>query len=634
MPYRLPARPNWRRRWRAGLICSLSLVLVATPTDPVAGARATAPPPPPAPGVACPAERPDEAAAKVTARHCGQRVEVADLRSETRAAWANPDGTMSLEVSTLPVRARRADGSWAAVDLSLKATAGGLRPATSAVDVTFSAGGRSPLVTLVDRGRELALSWPDTLPTPTVAGDAATYREVLPGVDLVVRATPTGFATVLVVKTRDAAADPRLRSLAFRSGGDVRLSRASDGTLRASAGGRVIAAAPPPVMWDSSPPAKSPQLATPSTDRQPGDGATVRGVGTRLTPGGDLVLLPDAAALAAPGATLPFYIDPSFSLTSTKWAYANSSNTNTSADGIARVGNDGTGLLYRSFFEFGIAPLAGKQITASQVNVVLDHSWSCGPTPTSMFRTGAITVASGGRMAWTTYPLPSGGTFLATANSNANESGSCGTIQPDMNVAFGSSAMTADLQAAATAAQSTYTVALCACDSSGSNETSANRWKKWFTTNTTLLVTYNSYPTVGTRSTVPATTCVTGSTRPFINTATPQLRAVVSDPDGSTVRAEFEWWEVGGSTKIGSVLTGPAASGSTLTATVPAGAFADAGDYRWRVRANDGILFSAWSAYCEFTVDTTGPASTPGVSSTTYPEHAWGGSAGTPEASR
>ncbi|MFM9662815.1 hypothetical protein, partial [Streptomyces scabiei] len=69
-------------------------------------------------------------------------------------------------------------------------------------------------VTMRRAGREFALTWPyGKLPAPSVDGDTATYAEVLPGVDLTVRAEADGFGHLIVVKTPEAAADSRLARL-------------------------------------------------------------------------------------------------------------------------------------------------------------------------------------------------------------------------------------------------------------------------------------------------------------------------------------------------------------------------------------------------------------------------------------
>ncbi|KAB1118492.1 hypothetical protein F6X54_03400 [Micromonospora aurantiaca] len=84
----------------------------------------------------------DAAAASRLAGETGQRVEVAAGRSELTQIFALPDGGFQQESAVLPQRARRADGSWAPVDLSLARGGDGLwRPAVSVADVRFSAGG-------------------------------------------------------------------------------------------------------------------------------------------------------------------------------------------------------------------------------------------------------------------------------------------------------------------------------------------------------------------------------------------------------------------------------------------------------------------------------------------------------------
>ncbi|MCI4061493.1 hypothetical protein MRQ36_02430 [Micromonospora sp. R77] len=178
------------------------------------------------------------------------------------------------------------------MDLSLVRGGDGLwRPAVSVADVRFSSGGSGPMVTLVRQGMSFSLSWQGgSLPAPTVAGESATYSEVLPGVDLVVRATWTGFSHVLVVKTPEAAANPALRQLRFDIGGDARAVQAGDGGLRAVANGQVLAESATATMWDSTPSsAARPQTtarvagmaAAESSPAGPGDAAATRPCGRR-----------------------------------------------------------------------------------------------------------------------------------------------------------------------------------------------------------------------------------------------------------------------------------------------------------------------------------------------------------------
>lgn len=251
----------------------------------------------------------DAVSANRLAAATDSRVEVLADRTEYAQLFAEPTGQFTYESAVVPQRVHRADGSWADVDLSLVAGIdGAIRPRASAADVRFSAGGSGPLATLVRDSKSLTLSWPlGDLPVPSISGDSATYSNVLPDVDLVVRATRDGFSDVLAVKTAAAAADPRIKEVTFDLGGTAEVRRGRDGSLAALAGGAVIASAAVPAMWDSAKTftgaAVKSKMATaagetgtsadPSTAAAPADTARTAPVGTALTSGGDLILRPD-----------------------------------------------------------------------------------------------------------------------------------------------------------------------------------------------------------------------------------------------------------------------------------------------------------------------------------------------------
>lgn len=99
----------------------------------------------------------------------------------------------------------------------------------------------------------LELGWDGELPTPTLKGDTATYRDVLAGVDLVLTATRKGFAQKLVVRKRPTDA------FVLAELGSIRLPVATAGaTLSAEASGamqvhdpkgELVTQAPAPTMW-------------------------------------------------------------------------------------------------------------------------------------------------------------------------------------------------------------------------------------------------------------------------------------------------------------------------------------------------------------------------------------------------
>ncbi|MEW2099596.1 hypothetical protein AB0882_25430 [Streptomyces sp. NPDC012485] len=161
-----------------------------------------------------------ESEAAARAADSGEAVEVEESRSETTQVFANPDGTFTQTMNAAPVRARKSDGSWAGIDTSLERTdSGRIQAKSTTAEVSFSGGGPgSGMVRLQKEGKSLALGWPDALPEPRLNADAATYADVLPGVDLQLTATSTGFTQVLVIKTADAAENPPPRAVAYVRG--------------------------------------------------------------------------------------------------------------------------------------------------------------------------------------------------------------------------------------------------------------------------------------------------------------------------------------------------------------------------------------------------------------------------------
>jgi hypothetical protein len=177
-------------------------------------------------------------------------------------------------------------------------------------------------------GKKLALKAPFPLPKPTLNGDRALYKSVLPDVDLELTATPVGgWRQVLIVHTAAAAANPAVGRVQLDVDADgLTMSADGNGNLRAvDAQGRTRFSAPAPVMWDSagstsqakatgartaqSAPAPEPSAETrvASSPDGPGAGAVVKPIATTVNAQG-IQLVPDAALLAQ--GTGPWYIDP------------------------------------------------------------------------------------------------------------------------------------------------------------------------------------------------------------------------------------------------------------------------------------------------------------------------------------
>jgi hypothetical protein len=620
----------FRRNARANAVVVLTvlaglLVAVGSPPDP----GSAAPP--------CVAEQPDARAAAAAAKACGGRVEVLAGRSEYTQVFANPDGTSTFTSTAVPARVRRADRSWAPVDPSLRARADGtLAPVATLADVVFSAGGKGPFVTYRAGGSSLQLSLPVILPKPVVDGASAVYRDVLPDVDLRATATATGFTHVLVVRTAAAAANPALASIRYDVGGDTVARPATGGRVAfQDKAGRTVAVTSEASMWDStvSPGAGGEVRATASqldalrkappdelVSTEHGPGVTARSASIAVTADADgrgMLLRPDAALLRSSTAAFPLFIDPQIGPTDTRWAYSRSLDADYGPNDKARVGYNppaygGDGRLYRGFFEFPTAyggqTYKGKHVLAASFSIQLYHSYSCGDTPASVFRSGGISVGNGGRMSWSSRPLGSSYVpYLATAWGHANKAGGCGgTAQPDMLMTFGGNeTMRADVQNAANGNWDTYTIGLCACDANGANESAGDRWKKFYVDHrTTMSITYNTVPgTPANLSPHQGQVACNG----VVGTNSPTLQAQYVDADGSdSLSSTFQWQQL----PSGAVtaLSGPVKPANNNGAvTVALGSAAEGKQYQFRVQTNDGHDTSPWSPWCTFTVDTTAP---------------------------
>jgi hypothetical protein len=117
----------------------------------------------------------------------------------------------------------------------------------------------------------------------------------------------------------------------------------------------------------------------------------------------------------------------------------------------------------------------------------------------------------------------------------------------------------------------------------------------------------------------------------LLRTATPTLVVLLSGLAGARQRADLE---VRSAPRERARLVARGESDEVQVPrvsrwTIPAGVLTDGGTYFWRARAVQGDRRSYWSAWQQFTVDTTEPDA-PTVVSPEYPEREWGAVLGTP----
>jgi YD repeat-containing protein len=578
-------------------------------------------PPPVEPGV-LPLERPDAGAALATARLTGQRVKITGMTSETAEFVALPDGQIESTIHSGIMRIRRGE-NWVPVDLTLRRRAdGSVAPVAHPFDLTLSGSRPAGTHELAGIGRgddRLSLGWSGALPEPVLTDNRARYPEVLPGVDLVVEAGRENVETFLIVKSAEAAS--RIADVTFPvTGENVRSHRRdSAGNVGIEDGaGTTIATIPAPEMWDAGRDA-----AGDPANRVVVESTTAKRAAPAGAPGGfELTLSPDKDWLTDPARDYPITIDPQINpLYTTFDTYVKETLTSdrSGADDLQLgITTEATPKRARAFVHWGVSALVGKQITSATVQFWNWYSATCSSKSWEIWSTGPASTSTrwGSQPAWNVREATS------TATKGLDSTCDDGRVSISGTNFF---------QRAANAGQTTAYMGVRA-----TNESDGLAWKQFRSRNAAdssqvpyAVVNYNSKPQVVARQTVPSTVCTTGSGRPFINTKTPQLKAQITDAEGSQVTAKFEWWVTNGSL-IGSLTKGPAASGSWQTVTVPAGAFGEGGTYSWRVQGSDGSVWGPWSSWCEFRVDTIAPSVGPEVSSTDYPEGEWAGGAGTP----
>jgi hypothetical protein len=552
------------------------------------------------------------------ARSCGSRVEVMSARTDSVQVFADPGGTTTIEQSLVPEMVRTAGGGWTAVDPTLVSSNGAWKPRASPVDVTLSNGGSGPFATYRLNGSTVTLSWPlGTLPGPAVSGSTAEYRGVLPGVDLWVVVSSTGFRPVLEVENAAAAANPALRAITYTVGGGVSAATMPDGRVRfGNATNPAVVVADQAVAWDSSTQVvggAEPDLV--STASEPGDLAHVSAA-TVSTSGGNLTVAPDPSLLTGASTVFPVYVDPSISPSENRFAYADNANANNDTT-RARVGYDPeSGDIYRSYFNFPTSQSGltwvGKQIVSAEFDAELYHSWACSDSQDDWaWAYHASGISQSPRMPWS-----GGGSSWLPSNSNAasaqghadKDSGCGGVAQPDMLMRFSGgsgSGLKGEVQTAANQRAATFTVGLCACNPSSQYENVQARWKKFYVdSRVKLIVKYDTAPGTPVNLTTSDTACGSG-----IGTTSPTFRGQAPDADnGDYLQPTFQYQQVpgGGVTTVTPSTTYPSNNYPTYTAAL--GAAADGHTYQWRMQAKDtNGTFSPWSAWCQFAVVTSAP---------------------------
>ncbi|WP_436495331.1 LamG-like jellyroll fold domain-containing protein [Actinokineospora sp. HUAS TT18] len=618
------ARRETRRRPLAGPLLAFSLLLssLVVPASAAAAPAATA----------VPDEAPTAAAAQDAARKGNKSVRVVNETDESTEVRANPDGTFTWTQHVRPVRVKQS-GKWADADPTLVRRADGtIGPRATVVDLTLSGGGkgskaRGPLVKIAAKDVEAGLSWADDLPVPVLDGPTATYPEVFPGVDIKITADVLGYSEVLVVKTPEAARNPKLKKITFGShtkGGKAKADKGNgsgkrsdvpadqqstgDGVKVEDESGRPALKGDASAMWDSSA-ESTPEL------RGAGLGANTAAMGLEVTDT-TLTIEPDQAFLSAPTTKYPVYLDPDYNCNScgkahhlvvqSLWPTAKNFDRTGGTNGVFNdlkagyVCEGGDCFKSRTYLRMSTWSLAGKKINSAYLHVDTIHSYYCsGATPTWLYLAGWVDANSD----WSNQPGASGAALSSgNAMKNVNH---CPGNPGGMDLAA-----TSAIQSAADGGWGETTFLL-----QGEREDNDSSWRR-FNLNPYLVVKYNSYPYKPVDLGIEGWGMNVGDALgcgSFVATRTPRLRARLSDPDGGNMNALFHVSPGGSQTGVAFI-----PSGSFGEVTIPAGKIAADGAYTWHVTVGDDQLLGPPSDYCSMTIDTTKPDK-PDVTSPIYP---------------
>ncbi|MDQ8704866.1 DNRLRE domain-containing protein [Streptomyces sp. LHD-70] len=507
-------------------------------------------------------------------------------------------------------------GKWVPVDASFHKTddgkvkakahptgltlAGGSGTRAKSIKATADAAPRD-LVTLGgEDGEQVTLQWKGGLPTPKLDGTTATYNNAVPGADVIVEATRTGFEQYTRLKERPSG--PYTYTLPLKADG-LKAKANADGsvTFTDSKTGAKKATMPAPVMWDAS------------VDKISGKHENRHRVGMKVIDHGsgdiDLVVTPDAKWLADKSTRYPVTIDPSTSaLGNTFDTYVQrgettdlGSETELDWGNPGTKNSDGTTRIARSLMTWNTEPFADALISSAKVEFYNFHSGNtdCQPHAWDVWGTTAGSSAS----RWTAQPdwLQK---YASSTETKGNAMGCSSTehgwIKADVQSL---------VQTWASAKQTRGHMGVRAA------EDSALGWKRVNSRNATtnqpkLTVNYNYRPGDG---------AAQQAGPPFesyqgvwgVNTLTPTLRDKFTDADGDTVSGSFQVYDAATNQPIttpagdGVIVSDYVTPGDWASVQVPAGQLVDGKTYKFRTNAYDGTHYNLnWSPWREFVVET------------------------------
>jgi RHS repeat-associated protein len=626
-------------KWTVGLSMGVATTLAVTlgvPTAAVAAPVATVVPIAAQPVAPSTFTAADAVSARVAARAKDHRIEVLSELTPTSTTWANPDGSFTTDSSGTPIRVadKASKTGWDDIDYTLEVKPdGSVGPKVDSVAVSLS--GKATAAEVAKSGvvsiagpssSEIAFGWKGALPAPTLTGDTATYADVAPNLDLVVRMTATGFEQYFVLKAAPTADELSLVLPLTNKG--LTPSQAADGTITfKDAKKRTRGTIPAAFMWDSRvDPASGlpaheakvgvsvgvPAVAPPAAGAATGAPATAPAppVISSSATGNVLTLTPPASFFTDPNVQYPVTIDPS-----TTTAYGGDTfvrsdfpTTTYSNSTEIQVGTyNGGASVARSVVNVTATGWVNQDVTAATLKLWEFHSYNCTASTMNVYPASSVATSA---TDWNNQP--SGASTVDSVSAAHGYSSSCAAAWVSVNVK--------DVVRYLAAQGATYTAMRLRA-----SETADGGWKRFNSNNATsykptLSVTYNRYPSTATTPTV--SPAQTNGTSVYTSSTTPTLSASAADADGGTTKVKFEVDSNTTGTVVESCTSALVAQATTATCAL-ATPLTDQGTYYVRALSNDGTDDAkAWSAYTTLKVAVALPP-TPTVSCAGYARDSW-----------
>jgi RHS repeat-associated protein len=317
------------------------------------------------------------------------------------------------EKSSVPIRAKGADGKLADIDKALTKRGERLEPKVAAGDVSISATGKGELGTYkVDEGQTVGVEFSGDLGAPEVKGSGATYPVAgAEGVTVRAGALADGLYSHVILDKAPTAAPEYKFDLAL----DGLTAKLDEGVLSLLDGKKVVAQSRPLTMWDSQ-------------RDQAGDPSHTAKVDAKLVQGEtgttQLVLSPSAEFLNDPKTKYPVTIDPDLmdvdGRGDTYYFNGQAAGDSRGSDYRLRTGEQ-DGATHRSLVTFSYEDYVGETIIRADLKLHQYSSATCTAKTSEFVPTIADTTAS---ITWATRPtVDDSARFKASKSYNHGQSG-------------------------------------------------------------------------------------------------------------------------------------------------------------------------------------------------------------------